>query len=39
VRLDPAFRPQSVAVDIESDYREDSNLEDSSGFPEDIADG
>ncbi len=30
VRLDPAFRPQSVAVDIASDYREDSDLEDTS---------
>jgi RimJ/RimL family protein N-acetyltransferase len=28
VRLDPEFRPQTVAVDIASDYREDSDLED-----------
>src|SRR5258707_7237708 len=27
VRLDPAFRPQTVAVEIVSDYREDSDLE------------
>ena len=26
-RLDPTFRPQSVAVEIASDYREDSDLE------------
>ena len=26
-RLDPTFRPQSVAVEITSDYREDSDLE------------
>lgn len=26
-RLDPAFRPQSVAVEIASDYRENSDLE------------
>ncbi|MEP7022406.1 MAG: BREX system ATP-binding domain-containing protein [Actinomycetota bacterium] len=37
VRLDPAFRPQSMAIDIASDYREDSNLEDSPGFPDDIS--
>ncbi len=30
VRLDPQFQPQTVAVDIASDYREDSDLEDSS---------
>jgi len=27
VRLDPAFRAQTVAVEIVSDYREDSDLE------------
>jgi hypothetical protein len=39
VRLDPAFQPQSMAIDIESDYREDSSLEDGAGFPADISDG
>jgi hypothetical protein len=29
MRLDPEFQPQTVAVDIASDYREDSDLEDS----------
>jgi len=28
VRLDPGFRPQTMAVHIASDYREDSDLED-----------
>jgi hypothetical protein len=27
LRLDPAFRPETVAVDIASDYREDADLE------------
>lgn len=27
LRIDPEFRPQSVAVDIESDYSEDADLE------------
>jgi hypothetical protein len=27
LRLDPSFRPQSVAVDIASDYRENTDLE------------
>ncbi len=27
LRLDPSFSPQSVAVDIASDYREDADLE------------
>ena len=27
VRLDPAFRPESEAVEIASDYREDADLE------------
>jgi hypothetical protein len=31
VRLDPAFRPQTVAVEIVSDYREDSDLEGAPG--------
>lgn len=38
VRLDPAFQPQSMAIDIASDYREDSNLDDSPGFPNDTSD-
>ena len=37
VRLDPAFWPQTEAVDIASDYREDSALED--GPAEDKRDG
>jgi P-loop Domain of unknown function (DUF2791) len=37
VRLDPAFQPQSMAIDIESDYREDSSLEDSAAFPDDTS--
>ena len=28
IRLDPAFRPETEAVEIASDYREDSALED-----------
>jgi hypothetical protein len=31
VRLDPDFRPESVAVDIASDYNEDPALEEGSG--------
>lgn len=35
VRLDPAFRPESVAVDIAIDYREDGSLEDSPSWTTD----
>ena len=31
VRLDPEFRPQTVAVEVVSDYREDSDLEGAPG--------
>jgi P-loop Domain of unknown function (DUF2791) len=31
LRLDPEFQPQTLAVDIASDYREDSDLEDNGG--------
>jgi len=31
LRLDPGFQPQTLAVDIASDYREDSDLEDNGG--------
>jgi hypothetical protein len=30
LRLDPSFRPETVAVDIASDYREDADLEDTT---------
>jgi hypothetical protein len=30
VRLDPDFRPQTMAVEIVSDYREDNDLEGAS---------
>jgi hypothetical protein len=33
VRLDPAFRAQSVVADIASDYREDSALDDAAAGP------
>jgi len=36
VRLDPAFRPQTEAVDIASDYREDGASE--GGWPDDGSD-
>jgi hypothetical protein len=39
VRLDPAFRPRTVAVEVVSDYREDSDLEGAPGTPSEDSTG
>jgi hypothetical protein len=31
IRLDPEFRPESVAADIASDYREDDTIDGGAG--------
>jgi len=39
IRLDPGFRPDSVAADIASDYREDDTLDGGSAAePEHVLD-